>query len=458
MRKDMAGPLGKDISQVLVAGLLNCASPRKRNSAPRHFCEGVVTASFHASVAAFTLRLNGMKNIQRYDTALVGFLLVFCTLYGLTRLDVIFETVVAADRLWHPYPLDAFLTRNPNGILGMIPSVTCSPPSPQCLEPRDIELGKLADPMMASGYIAVFSGLWLSMWLDGLYRGMSGQLRTEGIVPWTDSDDQNIEDRRFRFAWVTAWTVVVIVFCGMVFSHFRGFPSERDDWEFMLSAMLLGGLAGHRLGSCAAYGLVAQRLNNAQRQVALIVGHADGAGGARRIGEFMAFQGILVSIPIAWLTFWLVVEWHYDAIGSVYGNWIFMHLALFALASLISWFGFLRPLLIFTAHYRACKAEILQTWHRMTDGSLEGLRSKYREASSWEDAVDAIEACEGITETTQKITALHSVPLRPAVRGIFSFATLFPAVTFVVELAAPEESVLVNSMTTIIRLVAGLLA
>ena len=392
------------------------------------------------------------------ENRIVASAIVALSLYALLRLEAIFPLIQDTDWLVHRYDLDAFLKDNPNGILGMIPSFTYHERCSECVAPLKAEIGKLSDPMLSSGFVFAFLGLWMSLWLERLYGAMSTQLRGEGVVRWNAEDDAAIEVRRRILSRSVALVVAALLLFGFLFHQFEGLPKTGEDWEFMLSAVALAALAGHRLGASAAYGTVGWRLNQPGRAVTLIVGHADGAGGARRVGEFLAFQGVLISIPILWLTFWLALIWNYAPFAWLYDQWGVTHLALLIVALLVCWIGFIRPLMVFSTHYRAAKREITEAWIDKTQGAIERSQDSYRKAKTWEEAQEAIEACEALTETSGKIAGLSSIPLRPAVRGIFSLATVFPVVTFVVELAAGSDAGLVPFIGKVIGGLAGLLS
>ena len=130
----------------------------------------------------------------------------------------------------------------------------------------------------------------------------------------------------------------------------------------------------------------------------LVVGHADGAGGARRVGEFLAFQVISGSIPVIWLTVWLALVWQYTEFEAHYGQWWPLHAALLALALGLTWFGFGQPLRAFTRHYRSAKEQIADTWHTKTAGTLAHLQKTYRSAADWKTAEAAINDSAAITD------------------------------------------------------------
>ncbi|WP_299685691.1 hypothetical protein [uncultured Tateyamaria sp.] len=390
--------------------------------------------------------------LRNLEHRLVWTALVVVTVYGLYRVQALFPLVGADDRVLHFYDLDAFLAAYPSGILGIIPSRVCSLSAAMCDVPRDIEVGKLADPMLSSGYFVCFLGLWLSMWVEGLYRAMSTQLRAEGVLHWTDADDAVIEHRRMMFSRVTALCVVVMVFPGTVFLHFQGWPTEPAAHEMLWSMTFLGALAGHRLGTIAALGTFGRRLNRSGGQLRLVLGHSDGAGGARRVGEFLAFQGILVSLPITWLSFWLAMVWSVPEVRAFYGQWWPLHLGLLIVAMVIAWYGLISPFYTFIGHYRASKREVVAAWRAKTVGTLSDLQSVFHNSDNWRDAKSAIEESEALTAVSSRISSMSSVPLRASVRGLFSITSLFPLFTLGLEILVPNEKGFVSLMSQVMNL------
>lgn len=375
-----------------------------------------------------------------FENRIVPVLILLTTLYAATRLEKIFRTVPEGVHVFHNYDLEKYLTDYPGGLLGMIPTIVCAT-ADKCAKVDPRVVGVLDDAMLSTGFVVAFFGLWLSLWLDPLYRAMRDQLLRDGVVGWTPQDDRLVEERRRVWSRATAMVVGVLMVIGFLGFHFGGLPKNPEAWEFFLGSCLLGVLAGHRLGASAAYGTVGPRINRRDR-LALVVGHADGAGGARRVGEFLAFQGVLISIPIIWLTFWLTLVVQVTPFYAHFGTWWPLHVALLAVALIISWLGFIRPLLIFTRHYRAAKTRLLDDWQSKTSGMLARLQDSYFGAKDWQAARDAIDAAEDITLISSKIAALNSVPLRASVRGVFSIATIFPVATLVIELMVPQHSAL----------------
>lgn len=396
-----------------------------------------------------------MTRTREYQ--LVWAVLLAVTAYGLYRLGAVFPVVRADDVLFHFYDLDAFLARYPTGVLGVIPSRVCGISAAMCDPPRAVEIGKLADPMLSSGYFVCFLGLWLSMWVESLYRTMSTQLRNEGVLAWSDADDAIIDARCRLFSRITALCVVVMVFVGTLALHFEGWPRTVMQHEMLWSMTVLGGLAGHRLGTIAALGTFGWRFNRQGGQLRLVLGHSDGAGGARRVGEFLAFQGILVSLPIMWLSFWLAMVWSVPEVGLFYGHWWRLHVALLIVAIVIAWYGLISPFLTFTAQYRSSKAEVVEAWRAKTHGKLAHLQNRFHSSADWREAKTAIEESEELSAVSSRINAMSSVPVRGTVQGLFSLTSLFPLLTLGLEIIVPNEQGFVSLMTHALGLFSQLL-
>ena len=398
-----------------------------------------------------------MRISTTLENQIVRTAIIALTVFAVFRLEQIFPLVQANDYLWHDYDLDAFLLENPDGILGMIPSFTCPSALQVCSPAREIEVGRLADPMLSSGYVFTFVGLWISFWLDGKYRTLSQQLRSEDIVTWTAQDDRVIEKRRRAIACGSALIVGILISVGF-FQFYGGLPSKTWEWEHSLSSIVLGALAGHRLGASAAYGTVGWRLNQSRRQLRLIIGHVDKAGGARKAGEFIAFQGVLSFIAIIWLTFWVVLETQFQVFRDFYGTWASMHMGLLFVALLLCWLAFVGPLIVFSSHYAKAKHELSKHWNALTHNQMANHLSKFEAASDWQAAKEAVDACEEISTVTNQIESMNSRPLRPSVQGIFSVTTLFPIFILVLEKLVGDTSILVVMLTKLFDLFERLLS
>ncbi len=318
------------------------------------------------------------------------------------------------------------------------------------------EQGGIGDPMLTSGYFTAFFGILLSFLLEGTFTRLSHQLERDGIINWNETESAHIAALRIKSSFGVAAAVVVVLLVGFIGFHFGGLPDTQIEWEFLLTAVLLGAIAGHRLGAGAAYGQIGRKAARRETELTLILGHSDQFGGARRLGEFMALQGVLVSIPIVWLSIWLFLA-HNHQDFTHYKGWLFPHLALLAIALTISWFNFIRPLLRFSAKFRDQKEEIMRKWTNKARSELSAQQRNFRDASTVDEAATSIESINRISAFNEQIAALPSIPLRNSVTGIFSAATLFPAAALLVDLLIPKSQGLSTALSKTLDIFAKLL-
>lgn len=316
--------------------------------------------------------------------------------------------------------------------------------------------GAIYDPMLTSGYFTALFGIWLSFLLEGAFSKVSRQLERDGIIDWKENETTHIASLRVKSSLIVAGAVVVVLLIGFLGFHFRGLPTNTRDWEFLLTALLLGAIAGHRLGAGAAYGQIGRRAAKRETELTLILGHSDQFGGARRLGEFMALQGVLVSIPIVWLSIWLFLANNHPGFAQ-YSHWFWPHMALLAIALTISWFNFVQPLLRFSQKFRAQKEEIMSKWTQRARSELNAQQRSFQYADTVDEAADSIKNINRISAFNEQIAALPSIPLRNSVTGVFSAATLFPAATFLVDLLLPKDQGLGTALAKTLEIFSTLL-
>lgn len=316
--------------------------------------------------------------------------------------------------------------------------------------------GKLDDPMITSGYFVAIFGLWLSLLLDRFFNRLSRQIEHDGVIKWSVDDSDAMQRRRIRYSAGLAGIVTLTLAGGFLIFHFRGLPTGFLDWEFFLSALFVGAMAGHRLGAGAAYGHVGHFAAHPETRLNLILGHSDKMAGSRRLGEFIAYQGVLISIPIVWLSIWLFLERNHPIFSQQYEQWFIPHLALLAIALAVSWMNFIRPLLMFAAKFRQQKQQNLAKWQRVSKTELTIAQRKLGFANSVDEANRSLNDISRITAFSERLFALPEIPLRSSVSGIFSAATLFPVATFVLDQVLPENAqlgkILGNSLSVLGKL------
>ncbi|MCP5075374.1 MAG: hypothetical protein GY947_19040 [Rhodobacteraceae bacterium] len=416
-----------------------------------------------------------LKFFDLHERRIILIILICLTAYGVHRHDAIFRTIGPGDCIAVGYNVDKFATDFPDGFFGFVP---VSPYGLESLNGSDCpsevftqtgvklparlatedEAGSLVDPMFASAIVVILLGLWLSMGVEKSYTSMRDQIQRDGMLEWSDADSNWIEVRRRFLSRSLAVLIFLMMFFGSLSAKFNwALPNDSDGWDFFITTIILAAIVGHRLGTVGAFGAVGQLVIAKKREMNLAIGHADNMGGARRLGEFLAFQGILLSIPIAWLSIWITLVIRFPNVFWNFDNWLWLHIALLIIALIVSYIGFVRPLLLFSEKFRRTKSAMLRTWLSMTSGQLTKAQGKFHASNHWADAHDAIAESTKITEVTERIASLPTYPLRTSVLGIFSISTLFPVVNFGLTLLAPEESIILNAVKGGIKVISELL-
>lgn len=413
----------------------------------------------------------------RQEQVVIAGIIVLMTLYAALRADWLFDTYRATDKVCPE--IDRTVDGDPvcslDPLLRELEKLqdytfiyvwrlsrvhwcrSDDPRAQMCQPVPDALKGKMIDPMLTTGYATVFIGLWISIWLEPLFRRMSGQLRRDAVIEWRDTDEADVDLWRIRLSYGVTLIVGISVFMGFTIFHFGGLPAERLAREFLISAVILACLCGHRLGTAAALGRVGRIAVRRGASVRLILGHADGMGGAKRLGEFLAFQGVLISIPIAWLTTWLLLVWTAPDIYRGLEHWFWLHLVLLIISLTISIFSFIRPLMNFSGHYRQQREAAKVAWHDKTRSELLRVQNHTTHAD-WRDMKEAIETSKDITSVSEALAALPSVPLRRSVQGIFSLSAFFPIAAFTLELALKSSTGADGDPLTFMASMIGLLA
>ncbi len=398
-----------------------------------------------------------LENESQRRTRILILALAIMTIWALLRLDVIFSTYVETDRVaFRTEQMAAAIggdptlagKQDPAGFLGFYGLVDCTTlneswdawRADNCRAPRDEELGSLKDPMLATGYVAALLGLWLSVWLEPLYLRLNRQMRRDQLVPWDDSDTVAIERLRRGLARGVAAAVGIALLISFLGFHYNvGLPSNPFDWEHFLSSLFLGVLAGHRLGTAGAMGWMGRTIARQGEDLKLILGHADGMGGARYLGDFLAYQGVLIAVPILWLSGWIasLIAQPFVLIG--YQQWLFPFLMLFLIAVFILTISFLMPLQHFSARFRAAKAKALSNWVKKTSGELARL-ARDAKMDDWKAASDAMDDIGTVTGVAQRIEAMPDIPVGLGLRSSLSVTTFAPILLLAVEIVLPTSN------------------
>ncbi|MGP9822657.1 hypothetical protein ACTZWW_21745 [Salinarimonas sp. NSM] len=322
--------------------------------------------------------------------------------------------------------------------------------------------GTLLDPMMASGFLVALLALWLSLPLERLFGDMIRQLDHDQILPIAPGALSYIELRRRRWAWSTALVVATVMLLGIV-SAFSGVFAGDEEIAFLLGSTLLGALAGHRLGTAAAYGAFARHVRTRLATVRLLPGHADKMGGWRRLGEFVAYEAVLMLVPIIWLSTWLFVSFQHpgsfltcwrgpgatgwpdlltfgcaDLAYDEYMAWVIPQFAFLLIALTVLYLGFLRPFYAIARAYRQARAALRDRYDTVLLEPLKRAVERLRHASDLEREQEAIGEIGKLTELREQVWTMPPVPLRTLATGVFSLSAFYPAITLLLAVLLPE--------------------
>lgn len=327
--------------------------------------------------------------------------------------------------------------------------------------------GALSDPMLASGFVAAILALWVSMPMDVRFRQLIEQMRHDQVIPASEIDLDATERLRRRWAWSTALLVGLVLFLGIL-GVYEGSITNSDLWAYLIGSTVLGCVAGHRLGSAAAYGRYSRYFQSLSHLVRLLPGHADGMGGYRRLSEFIAYQVVLLLVPVIWLSTWLYIEiqrtsplwvcvnaddprvfrnnFAQDCLipgpfVQPYASWIVTHAALMIIALVIAYWAFIRPFFHTTMTYRRLRTDLRRNYDAALAEPLAEAVRKLDTAKDIEGSRAAIGEIGKLSGLREEIWAMPAVPLRSIAGGAFSISAIYPVITMILAFLPQDADV-----------------
>ncbi|WP_152912416.1 hypothetical protein [Candidatus Rhodobacter oscarellae] len=314
------------------------------------------------------------------------------------------------------------------------------------------------DAMYFSGFLTILPALWLSLRVDAKFNVLALQIERDHLIFGPDGHFTDIYRgwlRRIRI-WqrngaICVGGVVVIgygyfYFLLPVFGHhntcqglFSLFGAEcREelqisgylDWIgqvaiFIFVSALLACMVGHRLGTMGALGNLNSMVEDADITIRVDPAHSDGVGGFAKFGGLIAYQGILVSVPIMWLSVWSGLVLQDAPEFQRYRDWFLPFLAQFAVASFFFYFAFLRPFFAFTRRYRAEKLQLLE----FSFAAIEEAENKNNHERILSEQRNAA-----------LIQQLPNYPIAPNLGRLFAFSAAMPLFNLALEVAVPQDS------------------
>jgi len=282
--------------------------------------------------------------------------------------------------------------------------------------------GSFSDPMMVSGFVTAFAGILLSLLINRKFRAMLRRLLKDGILEGgvRDADDFETELRRRAFKWrlLTAFGIAVLMAIG--FYNFYGWPDSGFLAEFTIASILLGAVAGHRLGAIIANGRLAKVARERDIRLLLVLDHPDGAGGTAALGNFLMFQAILITIILVWLSVWLILLPGYPG----YQSWEFHLATLWLVALAIFGAGFVYPVLAFRKQMREAKNRLTARVGGEIDQSIAKLAQKKISTSDVADFMRNNEQHVAQINMRRALDELPSIPLGTIGKSLFRVTSL----------------------------------
>ncbi len=312
--------------------------------------------------------------------------------------------------------------------------------------------GRIADPMLVSGYAAALIAIWLSLAIDGRYLAAVRQIISDRVLSIEPEEIERNHNFIQVFCKYARWGVAIIVLLVMVptyLIYYEGVPAGSIGFEYFASAWLLGAIAGHRLGSIVAYGHLGVVLFVNRAQFHLVPDHPDDTGGALALGRFLTIQAMLVLIPVLWLTFWCL---NFDRFPQYEGwRYGFYLLLLIALTSL--YLGVLSPAYVISIRFQEARNRLQDAFSGQIEHEIEMIKSRMKSEIKVEEFSQSSLKLKERIEFREKIHRLPMFPMRAASAGFISLASILPIISWFVDLFLPEVSSVLRLMFDAGRLV-----
>ena len=306
------------------------------------------------------------------------------------------------------------------------------------------ENGRWDDPMLSSGFATALAAIGLSLWIERRYLRMINYLNQGHLIQDQSGSlhaiHQDILAFRGRLRLILPLAISAMMVPGFIFAFIR---MSDADWnaledakqlEFFAGSVVLGVLAGHRLGTTAGLGGFAAFLARDGIRWRLVPGHPDKLGGVGSFGGYLAYQGFLCAIPLIWLTFWIVAGrfWYVEQ----YSQWTALHVGLWCIAAYVAYRGFYVPTRILSVRFATAKAELS---NRFVPGLNAELQEAYRDLDAGATHDHAHAATDRISRAWLFRRAIEDLPamaIGPVLTRLYNYGPLAVALPMVFEFAA----------------------
>nr|WP_321441063.1 hypothetical protein [uncultured Hyphomonas sp.] len=207
------------------------------------------------------------------------------------------------------------------------------------------------DVMAISGFLSCLSGCLIATLTEGRYLKVKAQLIADGIIdPYHGSVIQRyVSHNQWKWRRRSRLFILVVAAVGNIAAL-----GNEISFEFGLGVTLCGAVLGDRLGSLAGHGTFTQYFRKRPNSLRLIPDHPDNAGGSAGLGSFILFSGLLISIIIVWLIYWLFnlssfevrcTDFLYEYSTLNYEQYTWFFYILLVVCSAFMYFSVVRPIL-----------------------------------------------------------------------------------------------------------------
>jgi hypothetical protein len=291
---------------------------------------------------------------------------------------------------------------------------------------------RTSDWLLMSGWLSLILGLSLARTLPDRLEQALARLADRGVLVVTpdqlDRFCQDLEDSIVR-RWAPGFGAV----CAL---------SLVPAWAFAVGGNLLlalpelfaemvgGYIAGCYIGRAARYGALGAALESRGVALRVMVGHLDGVGGLKPVGEFYFYQAMLVAIPAVFLAVWLVL-FTLPHLHAMYHHWQAPYAGLLPLMITFEVLAFVVPLWWFHRAMMGQKSELLREADQLSPRIAE-IQRKLGEGGHPEEAGALEETLAHMTARVQAIEELPVWPVDPRTKrrfGVGNLVLLIPVVS-----------------------------
>ena len=296
--------------------------------------------------------------------------------------------------------------------------------------------------MLVTGGLTFLVTVTLSMSFERRMDACIDQLRSRQVFWLTDQDFTSFRTSFFEFQrrWAvrSAWLIVATEIGALVVWAFAApFVEGGDltleggvlrhtlangDWsEIPIDNLILlsivcaiaGWIAGHRLGTTAAFGLLPWFLRRTSIALHLIPGHPDATAGLAPLGKYYGFQALLATIPALWLAVWWFIAPHWDQLEHSrigYAAWREPFIGIWLVAVVYGAMSLVVPMYLFHRSMLRQKKQLVGQNGPGLASAMEATRTNLGAALST-NRLHAVQRRLG--DLTRLLHDLHSLPVWP---------------------------------------------